>query len=195
MQNKEFDTFEVLNTSWNILKDNFFYFFGYLVILSLLTVIPIAGFVLAAIMSGGYIIVSFKHIKSLKTDFHDFFAIIEHFAPMALFVIAAGAIIIVGFFILVIPGIYFCISYILAAPLIIDRKMGFWKAMEESRNITGRNFARYAFFTIILLILNFAGLIPMGLGLLITIPLSAVAISVLYSEAVGIVTDDSELRS
>lgn len=70
--------------------------------------------------------------------------------------------------------------YCFAPIIIITHKKEFWPAMELSRKLVMRNFSGNAGLLFVLGIINFIGMIPLGLGLLVTVPLSYACIFVLY---------------
>lgn len=57
----------------------------------------------------------------------------ECWVQSSLCALVMGILVIIGFICLIVPGIYLAVAYYYAIPLIIDRKMPFWDAMELSR--------------------------------------------------------------
>lgn len=92
------------------------------------------------------------------------------------------ALILVG----LIPSLYLGISYSLGIPLIIDRRAKFWPAMELSRKVVGKHWWGIFGFSLLIALLNFAGALLCGLGLLATIPISTSAIAYAYSDILGL---------
>jgi hypothetical protein len=83
-------------------------------------------------------------------------------------------------------ALYLGVSYFFAIPLVIGRRMEFWPAMETSRKIVGRKWVSFFGFALVLGLINFAGALLCGLGLLITAPLSTCAIAAAYERIVGL---------
>ncbi|AFM03098.1 hypothetical protein Fleli_0634 [Bernardetia litoralis DSM 6794] len=79
-----------------------------------------------------------------------------------------------------IPTLIVSMFYILAPLIIITHKIEFWPAMEMSRKLIMKNIWGNVGFFFVLGIINFIGMIPLGLGLLITIPLTYASIFSLY---------------
>lgn len=88
--------------------------------------------------------------------------------------------------ILLIPAIYLGVAYTFAVPLVVERRLEFWAAMEASRRtITHQWFGIFALLFVLGLI-NFAGACLCGLGLLVTAPLSYGAIVAAYNNIFGL---------
>ena len=54
--------------------------------------------------------------------------------PLIVMFVFMTALIVAGFFLLILPGIYLSIAYSFAPYLIVEKDMGVWEAMETSRN-------------------------------------------------------------
>ncbi len=88
--------------------------------------------------------------------------------------------IILGLILLIIPGIYLAFAYYMSLPLLVDRQMSPWRAMETSRKTITRKWFRFFALMIALVVINMIGAIPLGLGLIWTIPMSLIALGVAY---------------
>ncbi len=92
-----------------------------------------------------------------------------------------GALIIIGFMLLILPGVYLMIGYLLCFPLIIDKKMSPWEAMETSRKAIHKVWWKiFGLYIIILLIVGISAL-PLGIGLIWTGPMSVILCGVVYN--------------
>ncbi|WP_232319728.1 hypothetical protein [Prosthecochloris sp. HL-130-GSB] len=91
----------------------------------------------------------------------------------------------IGVFLLVLPGIYLAVAYMFTVPLIVDYRMEFWQAMETSRKIITRNWFSLFGFVLLLAVINLGGALVFGIGLLVTIPLTAFAGVMAYCDIVG----------
>lgn len=82
--------------------------------------------------------------------------------------------------------------YSLAVPFIVDKKMPFWPAMEASRKVVAKRWLSWILLAIVLGLINFAGLLVCGLGLLITSPFTVCVVAAAYEHIFGLLnTDDS----
>ena len=95
-------------------------------------------------------------------------------------------LIMIGLVLLVIPGIYLAVAYSTALPLMVEKNMGLWEALETSRKaISKRWFSVFALYLIMVVILMIST-IPLGIGLIWTLPFSMLVIGVLYRNIFGI---------
>lgn len=89
-------------------------------------------------------------------------------------------IIVFGFILLIIPGIYFAVGYSYAAIWIFDQKTSFWEGAEASRKAVHRHWFRVFWYMILSIIVMISGVILLGVGLLFTIPMGIVMYLILY---------------
>lgn len=82
--------------------------------------------------------------------------------------------------------------YSLTVPLIVAKKMPFWPAMEASRKVVAKRWFSWILLSIILGLINLAGLLVCGIGLLLTSPLTACVVAAAYEHIFGLPsTEDS----
>lgn len=93
-----------------------------------------------------------------------------------------GATELIGYFLFLFASLYLSISYMFAAPLIVDAKMGFWEAMETSRKVVSHKLFSHVGFLILMVILVTVGtLITCGLGALAMYPFLGCTIFIAYN--------------
>lgn len=85
-----------------------------------------------------------------------------------------------GLILLIIPGLFILPMYFFATLIAIDLKLGPIESMKESALITKGSRIKILGFLIVLVILNIIGVIAFGIGLFITIPISALATIYVY---------------
>ena len=134
----------------------------------------------------GNFIVSAKLLQGQTPEFRDFFAGFRYFLPLLLLSLIAGLFIGIGTLLLIIPGIYLAVAYLFASYLVVDRRMDFWPAMELSRRTVNPRWFGFFAFMLLLVLLNLAGAVLLGVGLLVTIPVSFCAVTVAYAEIFGL---------
>ncbi|ABC27749.1 predicted integral membrane protein [Hahella chejuensis KCTC 2396] len=106
--------------------------------------------------------------------------------PLLLTAILMYVMLFIGFLLLVLPGIYLMFSYYLALPLVIEKNLSPWQALEASRKaVTKRWFAVFGLFLLLGLI-NFVAMIPLGIGLIWTIPMTMICYGALYRNVFGV---------
>lgn len=75
--------------------------------------------------------------------------------------------------------------YMFAYLFVADKKLGFWEAMEASRNIGFDNHFKVFLFLVILGVINMAGAMALGVGLLVSFPYSMCVITSAYKNLAG----------
>ncbi len=117
--------------------------------------------------------------------------------PLIVMFILMAVLIVAGFFLLILPGIYLSIAYSFAPYLIIEKDMGVWEAMETSRKAITQYWWRYFGLMIIALVLIIIGSIPLLLGLFWALPIVAIATGEVFANTFEIadsVASESEFE-
>ncbi len=144
----------------------------------------------AAPLYAGYSIVAFRLSSDQPFRFNDFFRGFNYFLPLFLASLASTLLVSIGFVLLLLPGIYLAIGYMFTTFLVIDYRMEFWQAMETSRNIISRNWFSFFGFALVLFVLNVFGALALGVGLLVTIPVTSCAAAIAYKDIVGCISSE-----
>ncbi|WPD22692.1 MAG: hypothetical protein SD837_21215 [Candidatus Electrothrix scaldis] len=94
-------------------------------------------------------------------------------------------IIMLGFLLLVIPGIYLSIGYLMTYPLIIEKDLSPWEAMEASRKAIHHHwFQVFGLFFVMGLIFMISAL-PLGIGTFWTMPMGIIMFGIVYRTIFG----------
>jgi len=141
----------------------------------------IAQMIVAGPLSAGYYLTINKIRKGEVINFNNFFDGFHIFMPTMLVSMLSGLIISIGM-LLVLPGIFFSVIYLFAMPLVVFGRLDFWPAMESSRIIIMKNFWEALLFGLLIVAINILGLLALGFGVLITIPLSYAMILMAYDD-------------
>lgn len=96
-----------------------------------------------------------------------------------------GVITGIGMLLLVLPGIYLGVSYVLAIPLMLRHDLGVWEAMELSRRAITKQWLTVFLLMLALAIIVIVSAIPFGIGLIWTVPLGLCVIGLLYRSVFG----------
>lgn len=91
----------------------------------------------------------------------------------------------IGFALLIIPGIYLSIAYSFTLPLMVDKKLDIWGAMEVSRRAVTKEWFTIFGVNVSLVLLTVLSAIPLGIGLIWTLPLLMIAQGVMYRKIFG----------
>ena len=91
-----------------------------------------------------------------------------------------------GLLLLVLPGIYLIIGYGLTMPLILDQQMSAWEAMETSRKAIHKVWWRVTGALFLMGCIYMISAIPLGIGLIWTVPMFIVLGGVVYHRLFGV---------
>ncbi|EKE25782.1 MAG: hypothetical protein ACD_5C00036G0004 [uncultured bacterium] len=103
-----------------------------------------------------------------------------------------GLILLVGYLLLIIPGIIWQIKYSYFAYLIIDKDMGPIQAIKESGKITYGFKWKLFFLQIVVLLILLAGLLMLGIGFLVAYPIALLMMAYVYRTLIG---EQTEIKS
>lgn len=145
----------------------------------------LAGTVGYPIMAGINLI-GIRRAADQPISFNEMFSHFGQFVPLLITGLVMTVLIYVGLLLLILPGLYLSIAYILAIPLVVERKLSPWQALEASRKaITQHWFKVFGLFLVLGLIMMVSA-IPLGIGLVWTLPLAVISIGVLYRTIFGV---------
>ena len=95
-------------------------------------------------------------------------------------------LIMVGLALLVLPGIYLMFAYMYALPLVLEKKMGPWHALETSRKALTKVWFRFFGLLWLIMLINTAGVLTLGIAWIWTIPWSILAMALVYQKIFGV---------
>jgi len=162
-----------------------------LVVISLaVNIIPFGGLVVAGPLMGGmfYILLDLNagepfNVKRLFDGFT------TKIVPLILAGIVIQILVIIGSIFLLIPGILVFGWYLLTYLYIVDRDMDFWPAMEASRGVAFENQLGMFLLALALIVVNILGVLALGVGVLVTMPVTYCTVFKVYKDQVGLVDD------
>ena len=127
-----------------------------------------------------------KLMRGQTADLGDAFAGFgSAFIPLLLAHVVVAVLSCLGFLCCILPGIYLGVAWKFTLPLVIDKRMGFWEAMELSRKVVTRQWwILFALFLVAGLI-SAAGVIACCVGVLATVPIGIAAGLYAYEDILG----------
>ena len=131
--------------------------------------------VLMPIMAG-IIMMAIQQYRGETVDFKSVFNYFHITGKLALAGVLIYVFTVVGFLLFILPGIYVSVAYAFTIPLIVDKNMDVWEAMELSRKTVTKHWFKVAGLMGLLSIIVFISAIPLGIGLVWTIPLMFVTL-------------------
>jgi uncharacterized membrane protein len=88
----------------------------------------------------------------------------------------------IGILLCIIPGVYLGVSWYFAVPLVIDRQMDFWAAMELSRKMVSKHWFVVFGCILVMGLVAVAGVLACCVGILATMPLGLAALMYAYED-------------
>lgn len=91
-----------------------------------------------------------------------------------------------GTLLLILPGLYLSVAYLLAMPLVVERGLSPWQAMEASRKAISQHWFKVFGLLLLLGAILLVSALPLGIGLIWSLPLAVATFGVLYREIFGV---------
>lgn len=146
----------------------------------------VIGLIIGGPMLGGLYGFYLKKIRGQTATFGDAFnGFSVAFVPLMLTQIVSGLLGTLGLLLCLVPGIYLIVSWTFALPLVFDKKLEFWDAMELSRKIVGKHWWPMFGFMIVCGLVAFAGLLACIVGVFVTSAVVQAAHMYAYEDIIG----------
>lgn len=172
-----------ISRGWDLVMRHFWLLVGAALVLGLIEgAIPF----LTGVCRGGLFILILKLIRGERAEFGDSFAgFSDNFLQLFLVGLISLLLTAVGFSLCVIPGIYLAVAWAMAIPLVADKKMEFWPAMELSRKVMNQHW--WAMFGLMLLgiLITLLGACVCCIGVYVAMPVFIAAWAYAYEDIFG----------
>jgi uncharacterized membrane protein len=93
--------------------------------------------------------------------------------------------IMLGYLLLILPGIYLSFAYMFSLPLMIEKDIGAWQALEVSRKAVTHIWFRATGFLMLISLLLTLAMIPLGIPLIWVLPWVTLAFALVYFKLFG----------
>lgn len=155
-----------------------------------LAFIPILGgvtmFVISGPLNGGLFYVLLRRLRGEGVTAGDVFAGFSvGFVQLFLANLIVSLLTLAGVVLCILPGIYLTVGYLFALPLVIDKRMEFWTAMEVSRQVVHRHWWIMFGYAILALLVLVLGGLACGVGLVVAVPLAMAGLMYIYEDLFG----------
>ncbi len=177
---------ESIKYGWERMKENFqLTFFATLLLVAVgaMTGGRVLGFlamIFLLILRIGYLKIFLRMYDNEKPKFSDLFSEYPLFWKYLGVSILYPLVVSGGLILLIIPGIIWAVRFSFSPIILVDTKMGPITSMKESYAITSGKFWNLFGFFLVIGLFNILGLLVLGVGLLITIPVSMFAVIQVY---------------
>ena len=184
------DIGSAISRGWALVRDNAGVLIGASALGWLITIalgcVPIVGWVLGIVLVGGLDYLFIRRIRGEAVEVGDVFAGFSlAFANLALAGLVMWLLTTLGLVLCILPGIYLVVGYVFTLPLVIDKKMDFWPAMEVSRQVVHRHWWSVFALVIVLALIAVAGFLVCVVGAIITIPVANASLMYAYEDLFG----------
>ena len=196
MEKKTFSAFDALKFGWETFKKRPSFLMAVTAFIGLIACVTSAGahagglLKLAEVIIGifvgmGIVAFALKAEHDVHTaDWEDLWHP-HSFWPYLGGVLLAAVIIVCGLVLLIVPGLIALSMFAFVKYLIIDRDLGPIEALKESARITKGNRLEVLWLIVLLIAINIVGLCALIVGLLLTIPVSIIAMAHAYRTLEG----------
>lgn len=89
-------------------------------------------------------------------------------------------------FIVFLAMIYFAISYFMFIPLVIDKKLSAWDALETSRKTMGQHFFKMLGIVILFFLISLVSMLTIGIAFIWTLPWIYLIMGIIYRNIFGV---------
>ena len=145
----------------------------------------ITNVMLNMVLLPGLLMIGVKIATRQPTRAVEVFAYGGKFLPLLITAILLHIMLIIGFILAIFPAIYLVFAYYFASLLVVDKNLGAWEALEASRKAVTHHWFKFFGLVLVLLLINMISMLAIGLGLIWTIPMSFIAIGILYNKIFG----------
>ena len=179
-----------ISRGWALVRDNLLTLVGATVLGWLVTVglafVPVLGWIVGFVLMGGLDYMFLRRIRGEEVEIGDVFAGFNRaFLDLTMAGLVKWLLTSLGLLLCILPGIYLAVGYVFALPLVIDKKMEFWTAMEVSRRVVHEQWWSMFALVIVLALVALAGFLLCGVGALISVPVASVALMYVYEDLFG----------
>jgi len=179
-------TSQWLSEGWEMTKENL----GILILMGLL--VSLIGSATGGILQGplmvGFFYAIFKKMREpdQPVDVNDLWKGFEYFLPALLASLVSGVFISIGMIACFVGAFFVAALYLFIYPLILEKNLDFWEAMETSRKAVQPHIGAFTGFVFVLALIQFVGALLFGLGVLVTTPIIVCAIACAYRDVFGL---------
>lgn len=147
-------------------------------------------FALSLIISLGAKKITLDLVDGKDAQLGDLFSQSQLFWKFLLATVVYAVVLVVGFILLIIPGIYFSLKYGFFGYILVDHpELSAMESLSESARLTEGIRWQLFVFSLALIGINILGAIVFGIGLLYTLPVSIMAYTALYRSLTKIASD------
>ena len=183
---------DCLGRGWALLTSDFWPLVGVTLLVFLVEVVVasasssvggVLSLLLGGVLSGGLCWYFLKKVREGDAAVGDAFAgFTLAFVQLMLVGLISDLLTIFGLLLCILPGIYVAVCWSFAVPLVIDKRLEFWPAMELSRKVVHQHWWAVFGFVLVCWLLFFVGVLVCFVGLFVAMPWVTGAYIYLYED-------------
>jgi len=180
-----------LGEGWNLYKENWFWYSLITLIMLGLCFIPYVGGIIAFPLVYGIYLVGADAVRSGQNSTFDKNQFVHgyfYFFPLLLIGLLHGVLVAIGFFLLIVPGIYFLVTLTFWPTVWLEFRrdgVGIMDSMSISRKQVAKNFCGMFGFLIVLWLVQILGLLCFLVGVLVSIPVCILSMVFAFRDIFG----------
>ena len=195
----KFSKKEAVIFGWETFKSNYWFYLGVIATVGIISWLPeymrsklpenarlirniyqLIGIVLSSVVTLGFIKIILNSVDKKKLQYSELFKNYRFILKYWLAEIIGGLITVAGFFLFIIPGIILAIKFQFIDYFIIDKGQGPIEAIKSSWEITRGIKWELFVFGLLIIGINLLGLLALGVGIIITYPVTTLAQAYVY---------------
>ncbi len=140
----------------------------------------------AVIFTAGLLYIGVKKVAGEGISWKMIFSGFSFSGQIVLATLLQSLFVATGLLLFVLPGLYLMVGYSLTLPIIMDRGMSAWEAMEASRKAIHKVWWKVAGAFVLMGLIQFISAVPFGIGLIWTVPMFVILVGVMYHRLFGV---------
>ena len=136
-------------------------------------------------MMVGITIMGIRHARGKSVSAGSIFGYFHRSPAAILWYFVMTLMLVIGYLLLILPGIYLSFAYMFSLPLLVEKDIGVWRALEISRKAVTRIWFRATGFLLLIMLLLALGTIPLGIPLIWILPWVTLAYALVYFKLFG----------
>jgi GYF domain 2 len=155
-----------------------------------LTFVPRIGWLLGmlvnSILLGGLYYVNIRCIRGEPVGTEGTVAGVRIvLVPLVAAGLISGALTTFGLLLFILPAVYLAVGYMFVLPLVVDKRMEVWTALEVSRRVVHHQWWTAFALAIVATLIVLAGLLAFVVGVVIAVPVATAALMYAYEDLFG----------
>ncbi|GAB1259252.1 DUF975 family protein [Aurantivibrio plasticivorans] len=137
-------------------------------------------------MNAGFLMLGVKGSVDQPLDVSSVFSYFDKSLNLIVAMFIMYVLVFIGFMLFILPGIYLMVAYALVIPLIADKGLGPWEALEASRKAISKRWFSVFGLLLIIGVLSIIATIPLAIGMIWVGPLCVLSLGVMYRNMFGV---------